>query len=337
MKKSYKKKPVKKVVKRKSIPKTKSVTNSLAALSMHHHKVLYSLFDHISFGYIACNEQETSRGAVQLRLDTTSAINKQLPLHVYDMTTILTDTTLSQYAGLQMRMSSADYPYFDISGTLSNFGVNDGAAVASTQNHNRTIQEYFDIRLELFGRDTKYTKYNVMLLKIFDEDLLPLITVDSSKGKHNNFWKHLARPYYTNSLIPADSRIMNDLKGKYKILWQKDYTMRDKDSSFDEVQRKKVKIFKKLQQLNTYNEGPWQMNYGDDNPQTLFTQTTNGASSAYPSVNKRIFLVIRGSQTQDINVGTNTFDAGSTAPGDGDICSYNIYFKTKHMIPQTTL
>lgn len=308
------------------------VTKALSTIAVHHNTMLRSLFDHNYYEYKNCNEMESSRGAISVNLDTTSALNKLMPLHVYDLTSIVTDgqSPVAQYI---LNFNSSDYPFFTTSGSVVQVGANDGGGVPTVQSHNRTIQEYFDVRLELFARETKKTVWNVMLLKLFDEDIAPLAAADSTKAKHNNFWKQLVRPFYTNTLIPSDSRIMGDMKGKFKVLWQKSYTFKDKDSSFDEVQKKTVKIFKKLNQLNKYNESPEQKNYNDDNPNTQFVATAAGTTAPFCQLPKRIYMVIRANNTTDYNIGTNTWDSGASVPALTDIPSYNIYYRTKHMVP----
>lgn len=326
----------KRVVNRKKrVVRKAPVTTALATIAVQHNKMLKSLFDHNYYEYKRCQEMELGYGFNQMLLDTTSAFNKYVPLHVYDLTSIITDgqTPAAYY---QMNLNSLDYPFFLPTDTLTQIGVNDGGGLTITQSHNRTIQEYFDVRLELFARNTKKTQWNVMLLKLFDEDLVPLEAADSNKGKHNNFWKQLVRPYYTNTLIPSDTRIMSDLKGKFKIMWQKTYSFKDKDSSFDEVQRKTVKIFKKINQLNKYNEKPEQKNYTDDSPNTQFVATAAGTTSVNCQVPNRWYMVIRANNTTDSNQGTNTWDAGGGVPAFMDIPSYNVFVRTKHMVPNNS-
>lgn len=320
----------KKTVRR--VSKKPAVTTALATVAVQHNKMLRALFDSNYYEYKRCTEMEVNRGYHNIYLDTVSALSKVLPMHVYDLTSIVTDS-LAPSAFWECRFNSLDYPFFQPVDSLTFIGANNGSGFNVAQSVNRSIQDYFDLKVELFARSTKRTHWNLMLLKVFDEEMLPKENADSSAGKHNNFWKQLVRPFYTNTFIPSDSRIMADLKGKYKILWQKDYSFKDKDSSFDEVQRKTVKIFKKLNQLNTYNENPEQKNYTDDNPNTVFQATAAGTTGVRTSCNKRIFLVIRASATQDLNVGTNTWDAGATTPDAIDIPSYNVYLRTKHTIP----
>lgn len=313
------------------VAKVKKVTNQLSDISLYHNRVLHSLFEKFYLGYVNCNEQEVGLGAIQLKLDTTTSTAKLFPVHVYDLTKMFQSSLGAPSAYMELTMSSSDYPFFTNRGSMVQIGVNDGGSMSLTaESTNRAIQEYFDVRLELFGRNTLRTKYRVQLIKILDVDLEPLVgTASTTANRHNVFWKHMARPFTTNGLIPTDNRVMADMRNQYKILWSKDYEFKDKDSGFDEVQRKAVKIFKRLNQVNIYNESPHWNPLANDNPNTMQTPGASSSTTTECRLKQRIYLVISGTQTVDSNA--TGYDAA--APATNDICSYNIYYRTKFMTP----
>ena len=171
-KKTIKSKSSKKPIVKKTVSPLVRATGALSRVTLHHNTMLKSLFDHCYMGYQRCTEGESLTGYQRIYLDTTLANSKILPMHVYELTGIINDG-YAPIAYSEMNVNSSDYPWFQDIDSYTFLGANNSGGYQTTQNFNRTIQEYFDVRLQLFGRLRYKTVWNVMLLKIYDEDLVP--------------------------------------------------------------------------------------------------------------------------------------------------------------------
>jgi hypothetical protein len=342
-----------KKIMRKSKKQSPNMVNALSTVTLHHNKLLGSLFDTLYFEAKAMREFELSAiptagstiGRVPLQYNTAAAVgNTQFPLHIYDITAIASqDGTSTTTFGNCLYMDNATSvigftgaPFTTYMPTLSCVGTNDGGSFNSNQNLNRTLMEYADIRLDLFQRDKYSSEYTVELMKINDETITPdNATGTSLVGQYNfqAFWKNQVRPLYTNSLMPTDARTNYDMKGKHTVLWEKTYKLRERLNDADSYIAKRVNIFKKIQKVLRYNENPQNPTaMTGDNPETnIYNTTDTGRSTTQTRPKDRIYLVIKGKQTIDYNAaGQDT-----AAPAVGDIHSYSIYFKSKHVTPQS--
>lgn len=330
----------KKPINRKVNPITK-MTSALATVSIHQQKLLNTLFDKVCFEVRYIREFETSYyyagqnnfcpGSVIMNLNTTNPASQFWPVHVYDLTTIVNDGIGAPMASV-IGCNASEQPYVvQTYGTPILTGANDGGTFTSQQNLNRALMNYFNVKLQLFQRDKFSTKYTVQLIKILDEQLVPATSASGTLLRHNAFWKQMARQYFTNDFAPSDTRIMNDLKSRFKVIWSKDYNLKEKLNDADGFQSKTVNIFKRVNEIKVFNENPPNIVYGNDNPEDISVPTTSGTSTTKCRLNQRYYLIVRSNATQDVN----TTGLDSIAPSNLDLPSYNFYFKSCYTVPQS--
>lgn len=328
-KKTYKPKRTykKKTTSKKAPRRVDKVQNALIGSQIYSQRLMSTMFDKIYFDWRRVNEFENTTGANVMQYNTGAALGQELPLQMYDLTSIVTDGA----AGLPkmtLYTTAAGLPFFvnDALG-MTCTGASDGQSFSTAQSINKAMCEYQDVRLELFDRPAIKTIWNLSLVTINDESMHPLFTASATARKHNNFWNQFSRPYYTNTLVPVDKRITDDLKGQYRILWSKTYTMRDRNSDRDDPVRKVVKIFRKVNKVYRYNANPEVKTYGNDDPNELFVPTAAGTTFPHAEQRQRVYLMIRSSCTKDVNL------EGAVA---ADSTSYNMYFKSKYVIPASS-
>lgn len=344
--KVYKKKPFASK-KRTTVPKKRTVRKSaslvqpvraLATVATQHNKMLMTLFDKIHFQYRSIAEGESNTGN-QVLAYTSGASITDLPLHVYDLTAVNTEgTKATPFNTLQF--NSASLPYFtNVARDLETVGVEDGSEWNNTMSHNKTFMDHINLRIELFGRDIYKTKYRLMLIRFTDDELGTLWdSASSTRERFNAFWKTMVRPHITNSMIPQDPLTKADLSNRFKIVWEKTYTISEKSADYDQNNRKLVKIFRKVNQIKTYNENPRSPNGGDgdDDPADfdypLVTSYT-GNSTTQCRIPQRLYLVICANQSVDLNSATG-YDASATTAQRNDRPTYNIWYDVKHTVPQ---
>lgn len=334
-KKFVPKKPVKKfakkVVRKSATAGIARATTALATVATHHNKLLTSLFDKMYFTYDGLNEEEVNKGFHSLKFNSST---NELPCHIFDLTMICNESN-NPGPQLVLKKDASGYPVFQNAGPSQTLvpSTSDGSGYNPAQSLNRTLMEYYNCKLELFGRPAHKTKYNIALLQFTDSELSPSVSSSSAAAKFNQCWLHWVRPYVTNSIMPRDSRVMSDLKGKFKILWQKDYTINEQKSYNDELPRRVVTIYKKLNKLMKYNPSPVMSTvFQDDNPINQDSgATTSGGNSVTTDNNRRLWLVITANQTKDENA--TGYDQSTGVGAAADEPSDNIWYRTKHVVP----
>lgn len=327
---------VKKVVSTTSTSKGQPLQR-LSAISLYHNKLISILYDTARFQYRLLTEAEANTGGGFLQFNTAPASQKSYPLHIYDITGINNDNNLFTPLNI-LSQDAANLPYFVPNGsTLKMSGLEGGSEYSIVRGHNKTLMNYLNLKIELFGRENLNTHYKLMLLKIKDEELIPKLSANASNERHNAFWSSMVRPFITHSMLSQDSRTLADLKGRYKVLWQKDYRLKEKSADYDILPRKLVKIFRPINQIKNYNENQRHYFVNNDDPSNLVENnngqnTSFGSSSTECSVRERIYFIILANSTTDANSvnGVDTNDSGSR---ENARCYYNLTYETKHTIP----
>jgi len=351
------KKVVRKVAPKKTFKKKQPVaaaTAAMASVSIHHNKLLSTLFDKVHYEVKLAREFEASAipalgvsaGLIPLQYNTafTAGNHTALPMHLYDMTqltsnvpSLATGSTLGGQVYIDRISNNLFVSQLGFTNTtqasISRVSAEDGSSMATNTAYNRTMMEYYQLRLDLYQRDLYSTEYNVMILKVNDETL-SIESGQYTSPSQQAFWKNLARPYYTNTIVPEDHRIKNDLKGRFTILWEKTYKLKEKLDDADSLTFKRVNIFKRINKVLKYNENMAQPDMSTDNPSTIGTTTaTIGATTNQTRIKDRIYVVVRANSTNDQN---NTVSGNDTGAVLGiNTPSYNLYWRSKHVIPQS--
>lgn len=335
------KKPIKKVFKKKTVRKTSAI-NAIATVSMHHNKLLGALFDSVYYECRNSREFEDSAtpgantpGLMPFIYNTAyiSGSHKVLPFHIYDMTSLTQNGTGTAFLGSWLFLDNitnvSSFGTMSPSTSINLIGSSDGGSYQTL--YNKTMMEYYNFKIDLFQRDKYATEYTIQLLKINDETLQP----SGSGNLHNNFWKMLSRPSYTNTLMPNDPRVKEDYKGRYNILWEKTYKLPERLNDSDSYKSKRVNLFKRVNKVLKYNELPTINVVTADDPNTVQISPSAGNNTNTTRVKDRIYIIIKANNTIDQNRSATGFDGISTAPASVDIPSYNFYWKSKHTIPQS--
>lgn len=356
-KKTYKKTMAPSYTKKRFTPSNNNkAMTALSTVAIQHNKLLTSLFDRVTYQAISSREWEVSAlasgginpgyCALQFLYSANSNNPTTLPVHIYDLTGITRNdgSTSNFIPGRALRAigtsnTEHNFSQYTEMPQLYQTSINDGgsfdtAAASYSNNINKSMLNYVDIRLDLYERDKYETEYTVSLMKL-SETVSPDYSVDSSKGNtnkiFNSFWYHYSRPLITNTLQPKDVRLTEDLKEESKILWTKKYKLKEKNTLVDSYKAKRVKIFRRINKILKYNETPPLIQTIGDDPTLQILETnleSSGARTSNQTRNKdRLYLVITANNTID---GNAVLDGAST---NADVPSYNIFMRTQHSIP----
>lgn len=303
-------------------------------------------------GFMLLNYRINSSASIDANTDTRYMV---YPCHAFDLTSCqnTSGVVTSNYApGLGMgRVNIYDnnvnnLGFFNILPTQSNGGVtqNDGLwRVESISAPNisggcvpgaKSILEWVDIRLILYGRAANYTKYVVELVQ-FDmdhcSDAVRTLRTSSQGRNQEEFNEYLVKPYISNPILTNNTA----LRKYMKVLYHKEINIQPKDADYSNVQpnAKEIRIFKWMNRLCRYN---WDIIDGTNNLplEDMTWRQTQGTYRNTVHPKARIFLMIRAQstlQSSDIlaagytpHIATNT--EANLYP------TYDILIRTKHNI-----
>lgn len=123
----------------------------------------------------------------------------------------------------------------------------------------------------------------------------------------------MLRDQLTNPIIKSEP-IGHNLRGKYKVLWSKDYGMDELLNDRDEHHYQEVKIFKKIDQIKHFQEGASINNSANmDDPDIIKYDDFLANTTSVPLLSQQIFLCISAnttlSQQEDaVDFHTATYD-----------------------------
>lgn len=205
------------------------------------------------YGYRECNEVADGSGKTILKTDLVTG--DELPLHIYPLRGVVMNAAAAVGA---MKLNSDGYDFTTI-GDIQYLGstgntVQDGSAIK----FRKLLCNYHDIKIMLWGEADRKTRFEIMLVKLsdieFDPALEPIVTDVSTQNKRILLFKALLlRKMITNPIIGGEV-IGTSIRREMKILWRKEYNLRETLSTEDQAQHKIVKIFRPCHDVVDYNE-----------------------------------------------------------------------------------
>lgn len=315
-----KKKTVKRVAKPRPAKRTvKSVqrranknARSIGAMMANQklvNKLMMTKMQNRYYVYANMNESfdtnSTSPGANQMINGTVANV---LPLHMYSLTALPNANFANATCRVTLKTDAHDfttpvthdYAYQAITGFRAEPTANDLES-------RYVLHRYSNIKLCLWGRDAFKTTWNVKLVRLLDPDLDPyefngLTTTESAtqfsrETFYTSLLKHqVSHPCATNKFH------LGQLRGKFQIVWSKDYNIRERLSTEDQMPHRIVKIFRQHDRLLDYQSEARTSNIPagniDDPNEVMETNETVSALQLEPRQRQRLVLMITANSTR---------------------------------------
>lgn len=264
------------------------------------------------YGVREVNELENQQGALTL---SDNQLGNTAPLHMISLHGIINNSSTG--GGLWTLQNNGfdftklkDIEFMGATGNITQS--------PSTQQVSSLLQRYVDARLLLWSSSARKTYFKVSLVKLFDKDLDPesLTTttdVNIQKKRALFYYYKNVRSQISNPII-SNEVYGNQLKGKYKVLWSKEYGIDELLNDRDEHHYKEVRIFKKLDEIKHFRENPLINNSANnDDPDVIKYEEFSSQVNPIPLQSQRLYLMITAnttlSQAEDsVNFHTATYD-----------------------------
>lgn len=315
------------------------------------------------FRYQYCSTPDDPRGAIVCgyrfnssdTLGDTDTKYMVYPCHTFDITSCINTSGIgiTQYApGLGLsrpRVSDTSLQnlgFYNIIPAQSSGGVtqsNGHWQIETTSAPNisgaccpgaKSIMQWADIRLILYGRASNYTKYVVELVQ-FDHDHCPdavrLSRVASQSRNCEEFNEYLVKPFISNPILTNNTA----LRKYMKVLYHKEVNIQPKDGDFNNPQpnAKELRIFKWMNRLCRYN---WDNIDGATNipNEDMSWRLTQGTYRNTVEPKARIYLMIRAQTTlETTDQAVAGYDAYTATNTHSNLYpTYDILIRTKHNI-----
>ncbi len=246
------------------------------------------------FGVREVNPVDTI-GKVELSDRTTAASSQDsLPLVVVPLLNIANGG--SQGSGL-LRLKQNGYDFTELA-TVEGLGTigNADAVTGGSADIKKCIVNYFKCNLLLRQHLSKDAKFKVYLVKILHEDLDPLNITETNSDRQNMkmmfYYNHFLRQQIANPILENMETHLEDIRSKFKILWEKEYHINEQSSDYSEANYKEVKIFRRLDKIINYTESPDANTTLTTNPDTPVHQDSQENTTNSPDTRANLFLII---------------------------------------------
>ena len=218
----------------------------------------------------------------------------ELPVHIYPLSNI--EQSGSTQTGLY-RLHQNCFDFVTSGSPNLEYLGNNGNTIQNVDNLKvrKLIHNYTSINLCLRGKDSKKSLFTCYLVK-FKEDLFdpvrnPTLSGSTDQRKRKSFFGHIMRKSL-NPIIQNENTMSNDVRRSVQILWKKNYVVREKLSTEDQMPYKVVKIFRKLNQIVSYtNDGNIEY-YSTDPDVVEIDDTSINTFRNYPNIKDNMFLII---------------------------------------------
>ena len=214
---------------------------------------------------------------------------------------------------------------------------------ADTVQYKKMLLRYVDLRLMLWQNEVKNVSYKCYLVRIFDEDLSPLndfnfpnpdsnLTAEQEiqvKKRRLFYYYHLLRAQLSSPLIETQESFLKPIKGKFKILWEKEYHIEEQHGQLETAKYQQVKFFKRFDEIvnfqspDSYVNNPITPN-GDASQETVKYITNAGNTNSVPQTKDNLFFIITSNCS---------FGEGESNTTDMDKITFDIAMKTKYTVP----
>lgn len=258
------------------------------------------------YGVRAVNDLHLNQGAVELSDRTTlvSGVDR-LPLIVIPLRSIVNAGTPG-VGILRLKQNKYDFENVESVKYLGSNGNIWGQNVDNLESR-YMLHRYSQIKLLLYQNASKDAKYQIKLIKIKDCDLDPTNLIVTNTQRQNLrrlfYGNHCLRHQLTNPLIEDFENYTRDLKGKFSIVWEKEYIINEQHGQMEEASYHQVNIFRKFDQTVNFCENPTTSTISDvnyENPDAVIFPSNYQDPLPLPDVTKNMFLVITAnSSTSD--------------------------------------
>lgn len=284
-------------VKRTSNKKARKHIHKKIAKQNQHIKYIKSILKSqtLSFYYVAreCNEISQGLGAISLKRDQVGG--SEMPLHIYPLDNIVNDGVQPVAA---YKLNSNGYDFDSLGINVEGGGVTGQThttmGAINAMGKNILHKNYSDIKILLWGQPTRKTVFRIMLCRFLDEDLDMTLEPTTSNAERQEkrqilFTHQLLKKIISNPVV--SSVVQKNANKRYKILWSKNYTIRERLSTEDENKHRLVKIFRKENKSLNYQDSPEiAVNLDAD---AVVHQDPSEPPTTYPSTSRqKTFLII---------------------------------------------
>ena len=268
------------------------------------------------YGVREINDLDQNQGKVELsdRTVAVSGVNR-LPLCVLPLRNIINGgDTGSGLLYLQQNghdfVSGANVEYMGAKGNID-------TDPPSTVEFSKLLHNYTEIKMLIWQNQDKDVKFNVYLLKIYDEDMNPNnLTTTSSDAQNKRtqlFYYHMLRHQLTNPILENTETHLKDIKGKFKILWKKEYHIQERSADHSQNFYKQINFFRRYNDIVRYDESPTTIGNPPESPDNVNYTSIARDPTAVPFVRDNLFLIITANTTKSdvdsaVSYDTATFD-----------------------------
>ena len=210
------------------------------------------------------------------------------------------------------------------------------ATIATTAPFGRSMLQSASISANLWGATSKATKYMVQIVRILDEDLVPLhrnpatglgmtfaADVANATARRNDFYQNMIKSWTFNPIATTGGLQAR----KYKVLKTQTITIEPNPTTDGDADPQCVvyKAFLKLNKICNYEEGAIALATDvDTNDQADFAVNTGSHLMPQIEAKSRIYLVIRAT-----NYGSDgASDSNTVTP------SFDLSVRIRHTIPK---
>lgn len=196
----------------------------------------------------------------------------------------------------------------------------------------RSMIQHASIKANLWGATSKATKYMVQIVRILDDDLVPVHDISGTAvtfatdplatAKRNDFYQNLIKTWTFNPIATTGGLQAK----KYKVLKSQTITIEPNPTTDGDADPQCVvyKQFLKLNKLCKYEEtAAFITNDVDTNDQADFAQNLGAQMTVQQTPKSRIYLVIRAT-----NYGADASESNTVTP------SFDLSVRIKHTIPK---
>jgi len=326
-KRKYKRKKITKAQRARMI-KARKVIRGLLYNNKIQRKLNSMVNQNMFWGAKSINEIEDQTGSVVL-MDNASS--DELPLLLVSLRTIV---NASETTPCIFKLKQNGYDFNPIENVIE-LGQS-GASDIHVWQHNKRkslLHRYSQVKLLLWQEQAKSVHFNVKLVQFRDNDLnvyeSGLTTTDSEvQDKRKMFFKFLQlRSILSSPLIKNTENLSRDIKKCYRIIWNKNYHLKEQSTLYDQANYKLINIFRKFDQVIDFS-GKKQLENetGFNDPESIFRPKNDEDTQATPSEgSKNIFLIIS----------SNCTTSQSENPSGYDTHTLDILLKSKYTAPNT--
>lgn len=163
----------------------------------------------------------------------------------------------------------------------------------------RDLLKWVQLRLNCYGCKNSATKYQVMLVRFTDRDLVPAVSI-SANQKRTNFFQALLKPNVYNPIA-----VLNNAYAKrMQVIKRQTFTIQDQaNTSLDsDPNNKTLTWFVKLNKLCNYVERSTNIgNVQDFDAQQDFTQQLGNQCNEYLHETSRLYIIVMASNYGSLN------------------------------------